>query len=182
MSSRRLLLPPGGQTLVAGDPGRKKPLRWPTASITSTLFSLYRFDWPRAIFFTFFFAEPRGSVRFALGAAFLRATRFSFFRSSLSSTLVVSATCNLFHCNIFWVPNNSGCETCILAGNAPALKARPLALSHFTASIHAFPAYNRYRLNVIRLLGFCRFLSASDEPQHVHATITTFVGGSIYAF
>jgi hypothetical protein len=36
-----------------------------------------------------------------LGAAFLRAVRLSFFRSSLSSILVVSATYNLFHCNLF---------------------------------------------------------------------------------
>jgi hypothetical protein len=38
-----------------------------------------------------------------LGAAFLRAVRFSFFRSSLSSILVVSATYNLFRCNLFRV-------------------------------------------------------------------------------
>jgi hypothetical protein len=44
----------------------------------------------------------------ALGAAFLRAVRFSFLRSSLSSTLVVSATYNLFHCNLFWFSRNSG--------------------------------------------------------------------------
>jgi len=45
---------------------------------------IYRFDCPRTSFFTFFFCDPRGVVRFALGAAFLRAVRFSFFRSSLS--------------------------------------------------------------------------------------------------
>jgi hypothetical protein len=68
----------------------------------------YRFDTPRANFLTFFFFSPRGPVRFALGAAFLRAVRFSFLRSSLSSTLVVSATCNLFRCNLFRVSRISG--------------------------------------------------------------------------
>jgi hypothetical protein len=63
----------------------------------------YRFDWPRTIFFTFFLAAPRGVVRLPLGAAFLRAARFSFFRSSLSSILVVSATNNLFQFCIFCV-------------------------------------------------------------------------------
>ena len=62
----------------------------------------YRFDCPRANFLTFFFFYPRGSVRFALGAAFLRAARFSAFRSVLSSILVVSATWFLFRCNRFW--------------------------------------------------------------------------------
>jgi len=61
----------------------------------------YRFATPRTILLTFFLFEPRGSVRFALGAAFLRAARFSIFRSFLSSILVVSATCNLFRCNLF---------------------------------------------------------------------------------
>jgi hypothetical protein len=51
----------------------------------------YRFETPRAAFFSFFLLEPRGSVRFALGAAFLRATRFTFLRSSLSSIFFVSA-------------------------------------------------------------------------------------------
>jgi hypothetical protein len=32
--------------------------------------------------------EPRGAVRFALGAAFLRAARFAFLRSSLLKVLV----------------------------------------------------------------------------------------------
>ena len=53
---------------------------------------LYRFDWPRTNFFTFFFCEPRGVVRLALGAAFFRAVRFAFFRSSLSSIFLVFAT------------------------------------------------------------------------------------------
>ena len=30
----------------------------------------YRFDWPRAIFFTLRFRDPRTAVRLALGAAF----------------------------------------------------------------------------------------------------------------
>jgi hypothetical protein len=52
---------------------------------------LYRFDTPRAAFLSFFLFEPRGSVRLALGAAFLRAVRFTFLRSSLSSIFLVSA-------------------------------------------------------------------------------------------
>jgi len=68
----------------------------------------YRFDTPRANFFTFFFFSPRAPVRLALGAAFLRAARFSFLRSSLSSILVVSATSNLFRCNLFRVSRKSG--------------------------------------------------------------------------
>jgi len=43
---------------------------------------------PRTIFFTLRLAEPRGVVRFALGAAFLRAARFAFLRSSLLSAVV----------------------------------------------------------------------------------------------
>ena len=43
---------------------------------------------PRAIFFILRFAEPRGTVRFALGAAFLRAVRFAVLRSSLLSVFV----------------------------------------------------------------------------------------------
>ena len=57
---------------------------------------VYRFDWPRANFFTFFLLEPRGAVRLALGAAFLRAARFTFLRSALSSILVVLATYTSF--------------------------------------------------------------------------------------
>jgi hypothetical protein len=73
----------------------------------STPGPLYRFDTPRASFFSFFLFSPRGPVRFALGAAFLRAVRFTFFRSSLSSILVVSATYNLFRCNLFRVSHKS---------------------------------------------------------------------------
>ena len=49
---------------------------------------LYLLAVPRTIFFIFRFAEPRGTVRFALGAAFLRAVRFAFLRSSLLSDFV----------------------------------------------------------------------------------------------
>jgi hypothetical protein len=52
---------------------------------------LYRFDTPRTNFFTFFLFDPRGVVRLALGAAFLRAVRFTFLRSALSSIFFVSA-------------------------------------------------------------------------------------------
>jgi hypothetical protein len=46
-----------------------------------------------------------------LGAATLRAARFSFFRSCTSSILVVSATSNLFQCNLFRVSREScGCN------------------------------------------------------------------------
>lgn len=69
---------------------------------------LYRLLWPRTIFLTLCFWEPRGVVRLALGAAFLRAVRFSFFRSSLSAILVVLATCNLIHCNLLCVPRDPG--------------------------------------------------------------------------
>jgi hypothetical protein len=69
---------------------------------------VYRFDWPRAIFFTFLFWEPRGVVRLALGAAFLRAARFSFLRSSLSVILVVSATLTSFHRVALVVSRNAG--------------------------------------------------------------------------
>lgn len=43
----------------------------------------YRFAVPRTIFFTLRLVEPRGVVRLALGAAFFRAARFNFLRSSL---------------------------------------------------------------------------------------------------
>jgi hypothetical protein len=44
----------------------------------------------------------------ALGVAFLRAARFSFFRSSLSSILEVSATWFLFRSNLFVVSRKLG--------------------------------------------------------------------------
>ncbi len=71
----------------------------------------YRFDWPRAIFFTFLFREPRGVVRLALGAAFLRAVRFSFLRSALSSIFFVSATLTSFRSSCFQCSAQRGaCE------------------------------------------------------------------------
>lgn len=56
-----------------------------------SLRSSYRFDWPRANFFTLALFSPRGVVRLPLGAAFLRAARFTFLRSSLSVMLLVFA-------------------------------------------------------------------------------------------
>ena len=50
----------------------------------------YRLDWPRDNFFTFCFLLPRGSVRLPLGAAFLRAARLAFLRSSFLSFLVLA--------------------------------------------------------------------------------------------
>jgi hypothetical protein len=52
----------------------------------------YRFDCPRTIFLIFFLFAPRGVVRLPLGAAFLRAVRFTFLRSALSSIFLVFAT------------------------------------------------------------------------------------------
>ncbi len=57
----------------------------------------YRLLWPRTIFFTLCFWEPRGVVRLALGAAFLRAARLSFLRSTLSAVFLVSATLTSFN-------------------------------------------------------------------------------------
>ena len=76
----------------------------------------YRFDWPRANFLTFFLFAPRGVVRLALGAAFLRAARFSFLRSSLSSIFVVSATDNLFHVNRFGYSRSAGAQFLMVTG------------------------------------------------------------------
>ena len=45
---------------------------------------------PGPFFFTLGLREPRGSVRFGLGAAFFRAARFSFLRSNLSLVFFVS--------------------------------------------------------------------------------------------
>src|SRR5437868_1911916 len=50
----------------------------------------YRFAVPRVIFFTLRFSEPRGAVRLALGAAFLRAARRAFLRSSFFNFLVLA--------------------------------------------------------------------------------------------
>ena len=51
----------------------------------------YRFDAPRTSFFTFCLLEPRGTVRFGLGVAFLRAVRFTFLRSAVSVIAFVFA-------------------------------------------------------------------------------------------
>lgn len=91
--------------------------------------SAYRLETPRASFFSFFLFSPRAPVRFALGAAFLRAVRFSFLRSSLSSTLVVSATYNLFRCNLFRVSRKSGrCDLYVNRDCARAKAGLPCAI------------------------------------------------------
>jgi hypothetical protein len=63
----------------------------PTTYLSHTPGPLYflRGATPGPFFFTLGLREPRGSVRFGLGAAFLRAARFSFLRSSLSLMLFV---------------------------------------------------------------------------------------------
>jgi hypothetical protein len=50
-----------------------------------------RLDCPRAAFFNFCLFSPRAPVRGPCGAAFLRAARLSFLRSSTSSTALVFA-------------------------------------------------------------------------------------------
>ena len=50
--------------------------------LESLWLSFYRLDWPRAAFLIFALFSPRAPVRGALGAAFLRAARFTFLRSS----------------------------------------------------------------------------------------------------
>lgn len=60
---------------------------------TSQYELFYRFEAPRASFFTFCLLEPRGVVRFGLAAAFLRAARFTFFRSAVSVIVFVFAIC-----------------------------------------------------------------------------------------
>jgi len=103
----------------------------------------YRFETPRAAFFSFFLFSPRGPVRGALGAAFLRAARFTFLRSSLSSILVVSATYNLFRCNLFRVSHKSGrCEVYVNR-DCPSGESRTAASRPDSAPApHLFPAYN----------------------------------------
>ena len=66
------------------------------SSFSGLCFEPYRLLWPRDSFLIFFFLEPRGSVRFALGAAFLRAARFNFLRSCVSSIFVVFAMMSRF--------------------------------------------------------------------------------------
>jgi hypothetical protein len=64
----------------------------PTTYLSHTPGPLYflRGATPGPFFFTLGLREPRGSVRFGLGAAFLRAARLSFLRSSLSAIFFVS--------------------------------------------------------------------------------------------
>jgi hypothetical protein len=49
---------------------------------------VYRLAVPRTIFLTLRFMEPRAAVRLAFGAAFLRAVRRAFLRSSLLNFFV----------------------------------------------------------------------------------------------
>lgn len=51
---------------------------------------------PGPLFLTFGLCEPRGSVCLGLAGCFLRAARFSFFRSALSFTDFVFNCCLLF--------------------------------------------------------------------------------------
>ena len=51
----------------------------------------YRLLWPREAFLTLALFSPRAPVRGPLGAAFFRAARFTFLRSSLSVMLLVFA-------------------------------------------------------------------------------------------
>ena len=64
-------------------------------------------------------------VRLALGAAFLRAARFSFLRSSLSSIFLVSAKNNLFPSNCFRDSPRGPNVNFMVTGNQPAKKAGP---------------------------------------------------------
>jgi hypothetical protein len=64
------------------------PLKDPCGSIKKTG---YRLLWPREAFLTFALFSPRAPVRGPFGAAFLRAARFTFLRSSLSVMLLVFA-------------------------------------------------------------------------------------------
>jgi hypothetical protein len=51
----------------------------------------YRLLWPREAFLTLALFAPRAPVRGAFGAAFFRAARFTFLRSTLSVMLLVFA-------------------------------------------------------------------------------------------
>jgi hypothetical protein len=51
----------------------------------------YRLLWPREAFLTLALFSPRAPVRGPFGAAFFRAARFTFLRSSLSVMLLVFA-------------------------------------------------------------------------------------------
>jgi hypothetical protein len=79
----------------------------------------------------------------------LRAVRFTFFRSSLSSILVVSATYNLFRCNLFSVfPQNGVDVTSMVTGNwlGRKLNARAWRRNRNDsegAASRPFPRYNK---------------------------------------
>lgn len=70
----------------------------PASAIQGRGTAVYRLLWPRVSFFIFFLFDPRGVVRAALGAAFLRAVRFTFLRSALSSIDFVFAILVLISC------------------------------------------------------------------------------------
>jgi hypothetical protein len=58
----------------------------------------YLLDWPRAIFFTLRFREPRGNARFFGGFSslrFLRAARLAFLRSSLLNFAVLAMSAGM---------------------------------------------------------------------------------------
>jgi hypothetical protein len=63
----------------------------PNAATPLTRQDAYRLLWPREAFLTLALFSPRAPVRGPFGAAFLRAARFTFFRSSLSVMLLVFA-------------------------------------------------------------------------------------------
>jgi hypothetical protein len=87
-----------GDCLKASDSQRTLPLipvggpvpqnRPTTKTRAATGHSNYRFAWPRTIFFTLRFLDPRGCSRGFLGACFLRDARLAVFRSSLLNALV----------------------------------------------------------------------------------------------
>jgi len=67
--------------------GQKKLLGWDwrplnRSAAPSAYVSAYRFDCPRASFFTLRFFDPRAYSLGFLGACFLREVRFDFLRSS----------------------------------------------------------------------------------------------------
>jgi hypothetical protein len=103
----------------------------------------------------------------ALGAAFLRAARFSFFRSSLSSILEVSATWFLFRSNLFRVcPKMGLCNS----KNNRVCAAAKAASAHISPRRIGFRRTMEIALNdqalrlswKSRLLGSCLPI-ASDE-------------------
>jgi hypothetical protein len=68
----------------------------PAANLKTILLYFYRFDVPRDAFLTLALFSPRAPVRGAFGAAFLRAARFTFLRSSLSVMVLVFAMIVIF--------------------------------------------------------------------------------------